>query len=329
LFKFIHIGLPKCASKTLQTLWFNDAKYTLVNEGILPVVNLLRSSTWEGNFPPSESVEVNVDKQSYSGDNLVLSSEGFSYAYNADNNFRDGVLKQYFENSSRYLGGVAGPKTGVLLMIRSPRQWLTSLYNQYIREGGRLNAETYLEKRLAWIIEASDLRFLVEAYRKQFRNISVIAIDRTVDGLNESLEMISKTFDVPVPNMSVENYNSSLSIERLCLLAQLNSITHRQMKVLNEFKSKSQEIDKKLRLGESTDYWRNRRFCELSSFSDIEKLLVQFNLKNHDGLEKYSFEALTLPNKLVRHLKANFIDTILEETNDSELARKYLRELTT
>ncbi len=148
---FIHIGLPKCASTYLQNVWNLSNQYNLLD--ISSVVQTLRGfacGDLSGDFPVIGG-EIPVDTDRIN----IASSEGLVYSYTNQ------PSKQCFipllQSYSAKVLGEANLSKNIIIIVRNPVDWLRSMHEQSIKEGGHESFKEFLENQKLLVLNTLNL----------------------------------------------------------------------------------------------------------------------------------------------------------------------------
>lgn len=322
--KFVHLGLGKCASTYLQNLWKFDDQYAMS----IPVP-LARALCERAEMSISDPVKIDfpaVDARQ----TAVVSSEDLDFGWingiegdKATRNLRKLVSASL---SASHL------TDQILVMVRNPVDWLRSLHEQAIKEGGYLPYKAYIAAQKALALEILDLAFLLECHRGAGRKVVVLSADELRHSRATFWDKYSVSLGVPKPSAKVIDFvdnaehggNKSLK-DRVPYLAKLNLHSARLGKCFtgltelaavhpNEHKNLSAMANQNL-------IWINRRIAEFASLSELKEVAG-------DVEDEAEFQNVFVDAEMAGRIEKNFLACLEgEETIDPALVGQYRESL--
>lgn len=318
--KFAHLGLGKCASTYVQNLWKFDDRYALS----IPVP-LARALRERAELSISEPVRIDfpaVDARQ----TAVVSSEDLDFGWinasggqKATRNLRKLVSASI--STSRLTDQI-------LVMVRDPVDWLRSLHEQSIKEGGYLSFETYFARQKALAMEILDLAFLLRCHREIGQKVVVLSADELRNSPDTFWDKFSASLGAPKPaaktielvDKSEHGGNRSLK-ERVPYLAQLNRHSSRLGRCFTgleelaalmpkEYEALKQTANQNLKL-------INRRVAEFASLPEL--IEVAGEVEDADAFRNVFVDAET-----AAHIEKNYLACLEEEeTIDPAMVDRY------
>ena len=192
--RLVHIGLGKTATTSLQKQVFPElVKFGKFDSFNPP--NLMRLLFLNRLSGLSEAEYVDFNSELRSAKNTIISFEGLA-DWNPSNwkNARDENLKLFGKDST------------ILITIRDPRGYLTSVYQQVVQEGHVITPQKFFVSNSTYSglseairrgmlsvfnVEAFDLAYLIDLYRAKFKRVIVVALPKIgdFDFLNELVDL--------------------------------------------------------------------------------------------------------------------------------------------
>lgn len=165
MFDFIHIGMGKCLSTSLQNIWrrSNNYHFSSATQIKTSVEKLIQKYHAEPDVLRQylDAIEVTVGEVARNPDQpKVLTCEGLTFSFLTSQHMADFVPVKH-EILGRKLGPTARK---VLIIVRSPISWITSAHAQYIREGGSLDIAAYLDQYREIILRNLDLHHIINCW---------------------------------------------------------------------------------------------------------------------------------------------------------------------
>jgi len=275
---FLHIGLGKCASSKLQKdifpqiAKFIDYDYT-GNENIAENENDIYNKTQLSYHMNCLLLDREVEKLKFK-QNIIVSNEGLS-------SYRQ---PQYYEEFSQKNLDAFGEDAFVILIIRKPEDFLTSIYVQTcIHEKPIqspkhffLNQKKYSERlpNAKFLIENFDYNDLINYYKARFNNLCVIKYEKLgemnwakeiFDLKNEQVNLLKKLF-------MQDKLNSSLGLKSILFKKKLTKFLN-----LISLDYKSKKSNEIVIERQKKNYLENE-YRKTLRFSFLKKFLINFNI---------------------------------------------------
>jgi hypothetical protein len=319
---FIHIGMMKTASTYMQNIWLRDKAYCLSWKGNINFLNSLRDAVIKDNLNEDPELDIKTDINYQEGQKLVISNEGFSTSYLNKVNFQHKML-QFIDYASRNLGRLSNATSNLLVVVREPVSWLKSIYVQSIKQGWNGCAQNFIEHQYRYLRHSLDLEFIVNCYKRYFRNILVVPYEILKKGL--FWNVISEAFQVPYAEERIDStINQSLDLERIFLLSKLNEISGVlsnnliYSKKFNNIQEKNQIVNNYLNSGK----WVHRRFVEFANNEQLNEIYNLFNISKPPE----NFLDFSIPVELKEVIESKYIG-FLRKNIIPEFADSYEQKL--
>lgn len=275
---FLHIGLGKCASSKLQ-------------KDIFPKIAKLINYNYSGNenIPENEIDIFNKTQLSYHMNslllgrkvqrlnfktNIIISNEGLS-------SYRQ---PQYYEEFSQKNLEAFGEDAFVILVIRKPTDFLTSIYVQTcIHEKPIqnpkhffLNRDNYSERlpNAKFLIENYNYNDLINYYKTRFKNVCVIKYEklREMTWAKEIFNLNVDQIDNLKKIFMKDKLNSSLGLKSILFKKKLTRFLN-----LISLDYKSKKSNEIIIERQKKNYLENE-YRKTLKFSFFKKLLISFSI---------------------------------------------------
>lgn len=313
-FKFIHIGMGKCASTYLQSVLFHDSAYNLIDLSDLAETALECAD--KGLSEPMIP-NLNFDEPGCWDAPLVASSESFVYGFIDDGGSYK--LETLYRVSAKIIGG--SRLTGkVLLVVRNPIDWLRSAHGQFIRQGGCVSYKSYYKGMRNSLMMSLNIKKILNEFSSNMEVI-VLSLDELKNSPIEFWDKFSENLGVNVPSdetlskvdANKATANSALSGKRLIKLARLNEFSLSQNRLLSEMQEYKTYFPSEadiLLTCTNNQKWINRRFCEYLSDEKLDSLVSMIRSDSEDG-EVSDFSTVYIDNLMKKNIMDNFIQPLL------------------
>lgn len=166
--KLLHIGLPKCGSKYLQSTIFPEI------EKEKNIRRISMSEIFNVNFDDFENkTQLKKDLP----DNFIISHEGL---------FSEGMEFSKISKSFNKLKKVFSNDTIILLVIRNPYEFLNSIYTQEIQHSFNIikpeeffyNEKNSVTRKYGkYNLYGFDYNFLISLYKSYFKKVIVVKLE--------------------------------------------------------------------------------------------------------------------------------------------------------
>ncbi len=239
---FLHIGMHKTASTYLQKHIFPNFKDVDYYHGLSSLKGML--------FTLSNN-KIIISHESFQGSPIKTIKVNGPKGWIKTRNHRFNILRDLF------------PKANIILVLRQHGQWISSMYRQYLHQGGLLDYKDFFSIKEDKLIERKGLIYseLVESIMSTFngnllcinynglKNNNEKAVDVLQNFIGSTLENKKKSVQV---NVSVKNYQAKL-------LKKINFFTEslyddpvqrltifKRSGILNKFGFSSQNVVRKI-----------------------------------------------------------------------------------
>lgn len=322
-FQFFHIGLPKCASTSLQALWATDANCTfiLLKEAAKHAREITLSSGPDAkSFPKLNIKTPNNDLKK----KCIGSSEGLTWAF-LDAPDLQGRLPDYHRSAARLLGG-ANATEDILITVRNPIDWIKSAHGQHIKTGGHKNMTDYLTDNENFVRGTLDLEVIVSAWQKHFPNITIIPLEHLVRDQEYFWQRYENSLKTSRPTRANEVANikkNHTPSEDLPDIASLNLLLENLQKHYEGLKGLDKDFPNEWESHPKTlahlRKWMPRRISEYGERNVLRE--ITGNLEKPDP---QTFQDIELPRELSNHLLSQYVDALREYSpGDEDLADEY------
>lgn len=191
---FLHIGLGKCASSYLQTVWDRDAGHHSFN--FLKVANVVRELVEKReNRPLSFNLPVSP------GTTRVATCEGLTWGW-INQSTRHDLIPELHRMGASLLGRAGAPRT-VLLMVRDPIDWIRAAHEQSVKEGGVDARSAFLVSHDRFIRHVLNLESLGAAYEASGFRIVILSADELRADPDAFWARYEARLDAPIPNAAI------------------------------------------------------------------------------------------------------------------------------
>lgn len=276
-FRFIHVGLGKCASTYLKSVWLTDSQYQVAESKSL--IGALREIASDG------GKRLALRAPSHAGDaSWVMSSEGFTWGW-INQPPKQGRIKDLQKMAARTIGD-SGLTAQILVMIRHPLDWLRSAHEQSVKEGAHAGWREFFHDQRLFCESVLDLDHLVHSFQMEVDKVVVLSLDELRREPDSFWTRYSCELGVPRPmgqtleavEDKVLRVNRSVN-ERLSILARFNEFRTaflQTMESLEAYKEHlSEEADRMIPKLREDWLWANRRIIEFASDQQLEELMRQ------------------------------------------------------
>jgi len=304
-FDFIHIGLAKCMSTTLQTQWARSSNYRLESG-----VGIARGCAQfiEKHVNNLEQLpKINVKVPEGSGGVGVISAEAFSFSY-----LNKPELSDHIATKQRYAAQtVCHLSNKVLIVVRDPIRWVHSVHAQSINRGGFLSPQEFGESHKSVLLNNLHLSRLIQIWQDHGLEVTVLSMEEFIQEPDQFWTNYEASLGVPMPNYKAEITGVSRNAsryDRMELAALINRTQHHLTQLVEKGDSPDAE-DKAVVLNALAlaQRWGARRALHTASDAEVETIQALFNPSR---LEQ--FQPLTLDAAFVDHLQEHYV-TPLEQ----------------
>jgi len=312
MFDFIHIGMGKCLSTSLQTLWARSDNYNYASgsqiqiavEKIIKEVNDAEIINKLRRLQFSLSSDDGLHDQEKPS---ILSCEGFTFTL-----FENPSLDVYIPNKQQAISKELLAHTkNILIIIRDPLHWIKSAHSQMIKQGGCLSLRDMSEKRHDAITGNLNLSYILDIWSQNGAKITVLPMEIFSENREEFWNIYESHLNVarPTKNGAVQNAHSNVS--------NYNTLkTHQSLNALLkeiERRFHAVEFPEKEMCLKATNIlrvWGTRRALETADGDDVEALNIYLN---ESYLQDYEHDKLDVNRELKQKISDHFISAIPDE----------------
>jgi hypothetical protein len=344
--RLLHVGLPRCASTYLQSILanaseklstYNGYKYSNLHEFAFK----LRELVGKG-IPPQKIAEntsllrnfVHIPGQRTHSQ--IASSEGFFWGWLHEPD-RHNEIPALIEASVKSLSRVLDCGY-VLLVIRDPVRWMSSVHGHLIKEGRHGTfAEIYpLIENLFW--HTLNLEHILALLQKHFNEVLILSQDELRQSPVEFWHKLFMNTGIPAIPMSLremgrmhQQSTNASDPERIQILEHMNRYYSRMLSIyasLNftepaPFPTGAEERKRFFHKVSVSDYYAHRRIIEFATEDQINAIRDLLDIR-----ERSDFSKVTLCDDMAAHLRDNFIKPLEEwQTIPAEYIEQYKRSI--
>ena len=319
---FVHIGLPKCMSTTMQRLWDSADNYNRYcgesfNDSVEQSIVFHKDKAEE----VLESHSVNFTAPTDSARIRVLSSEGFASPFFPDRIDKLGLtnkidtdtpvetLQRFWETKRRMIPKIfSSHARKVMIIVRDPVRWILSSHAQLVKEGHSIQLSDYLSQNESFIAESLNLTSLIRAWQDNGFEVTVLPLELYDLNTNQFWGMYETELQLPRPsNYKDKRKKNQTRYGRLDLHSQINELLQLLQDTLDESRwDKVEDIDSARKTIKVTRTWAVRRFIEIANEEQINQARELLKL-DPAGPGQRSVE---LTPELSAHLSQNFISPL-------------------
>ncbi len=267
---FIHIGLGKCASTTLQNLWLTSKNYALSNA--LELSKTVDKLLLESSAPP----RINFEISRKGNEHTVLSSEGLTWG------FLNAPEQQYLiANKQKMIADIliqSACSRHIFILVRNPLEWIRSAHAQSINEGNFLSLSKFVAQQKTFIRAVLNMDFLLSCWQQGDMEISVLPVELLNDSAEDFWACYEDQLAVSRPDAYQRKIKSNVTDRgRLYPHACLNRLLWTMQKELSDSPEYSEHFSQeKATVCGSLDYvrkWATRRYTNYCDFGQLEKMV--------------------------------------------------------
>ena len=337
---FVHLGLSKCMSTSMQRVWDNSDNYCLYqghdfNESIEKTIVHHKQNAEEVLL----SASFNFETPPNSDDVAVFSSEGLSTLWPTDLekqefwDIKQAVLPKLFSNYTRRL----------LLLVRDPIDWIFSYYAQFLKEGRNLEFDAYLSAYGDYIKQVLNLRLVVDRWQESGVEVSVIPIELSTANKEAFWQLYESLLEVQRPSNWDDRREYRDGLGGLSQVGQRNVTNYETLSIQLQL-NKLMEL-----LEESINQTDDPAFVDVLDIAAVAGLMKKWgsrralNAADQDQMDKIRHllspdlptikrDSLALPPSLGETIASNFIEPLGELSgweNLTEIQDRYKRSIET
>jgi hypothetical protein len=289
-----HIGMAKCLSSALQTAWDRAENYQIFRPtSLIEQIDLIVSDNdgeWQALGEIVSNQQLNRERfEQLAGDVVVLSSENMTTSFT----MQASASPSWIRSKHRAMASLFGAcSDSILLLVRDPLSWTTSMYYQHIKQGGTLAFNEYVDRTVANLLANLDIRELLSCFGSLHKNLVILPLELAKGGEAAFWEEYEHRLGVPLPipcELPTDSVNANVT--------RAQSIpTHRGLNAtlqsIEDALSRPDFADKSgvLAALAHTKDWAIRRAMSLASEQELEEIegsigLSDPSLKTHDVSE--------------------------------------------
>lgn len=271
-----HIGMAKCLSTALQTAWDHAENYQIFRPtSLIEQIDLIVSDNdgeWQalGEIVSNQQLKRERFEQ-LAGDVVVLSSENMTTSFT----MQASASPSWIRSKHRAMASLFGAcSDSILLLVRDPLTWTTSMYYQYIKQGGSLAFREYVDLYQQNILTNLDIKGLLDCFNACCTNLVILPLELARHDEAVFWNEYRDRLGVPLPNPSkLPNHPLDSNVTRTSSIAthrKLNSVLQALENILNfqNYNDKSAVL-KGLHM---TKTWGMRRAMSLGSDQELKDL---------------------------------------------------------
>jgi len=284
-YHFIHVGLGKCMSTTLQNIWQRSSN-THFESGV-PLVRAANELVRKHRHRLTEMPQFNLQGNTPVGEVRVLSAEGFSYSFlNAP---EDACL--IGPKQTHLAQSLAELSPTVLVLVRDPLAWIRSCHAQSIHQGGFETAREFLSHQREVVLENLNLKRFLQIWRDRGVRPVVLPMELFLGDSHRFWATYETLLGVPIPSDCSEpegiGRNRSHP-DKLPLAAAINRLQH----MLQVMVRQSDAPDKGTIVDglELVKRWGARRALEKAEPADLEALSSRIEVDDKQAFLEFSLD---------------------------------------
>jgi hypothetical protein len=299
-FDFIHIGLAKCMSTTLQTQWARSSNYRL-EPGISIArgcEQLIEQHANDLENLPSINVKVPDGPDGVS----VISGETLTYSYWNKPHLAHliPIKQQYAADSISHLS------RKVLIVVRDPIRWIHSAHAQSINLGGFESPQQFIQSHKNVLLQNLNLGRLLQVWQQKGLDITVLSMEGFSQEPEEFWQCYESSLGVSRPSHTAEITGVSRNAsryDRLELAAHINHLQHRLAGLVDQGDSPDLQ-DKEIVMNalDLAQRWGARRALHTATDAEVASIQALFNPDDFGA-----FHDFTLDPEFIDHLEENYV----------------------
>jgi hypothetical protein len=299
-YHFIHVGLGKCMSTTLQNMWQRSSN-THFESGV-PLVRLANDLVRKHRDNLSELPQFNLQGNPPTGEVQVLSAEGFSYSFLND----PGDANLVGPKQAHLADGLKDLSPNVLIMVRNPVAWIRSCHAQSIHQGGHQSAQEFIHIQRNIVLENLNLQRLIHIWRSRGVRVVVLPMELYIDSPSQFWFAYENQLGIPMPSDRDETDGRDRNRshpDKLPLAAEINRI----QQLLKEMVQQGDAPDRKMVMDglELVRCWGARRALEKASDTDIDALSSRLK-----PIDKEAFLSFSLDADLLDVVRVSYVEPL-------------------
>jgi len=199
-----HIGMAKCLSTALQSAWGRAENYQIFRPTkLIDQIDLIVSDNngeWQalGEIVSKQQLKRERFEQ-LDCDVVMLSSENMTTSFTMEAN----AGPSWIRSKHRAMASLfASCSDSILLLVRDPLSWTTSMYYQHIRQGGTLAFREYVDLCQQNILANLDIKALLDCFNHSCKNVVILPLELARQDEPAFWKEYRNRLGVPLPNPS-------------------------------------------------------------------------------------------------------------------------------
>jgi len=326
--KFVHVGMPKCASSYIQSVIAHDPSFAPLS--LQKVVELLRAAAIQNKTLPSAKGQISLAANTQLDPALTIcaSHEGLTGAFlNEPSN--QSKLPSYFQAAAKFLGDQE-LSDNVLIIVRSPKSWIRSIHEQAIKQGSIQAAEQFVLSQHEFIVHSLNLQMIVGSWQGAVPNVRVLPLEMLQKDETAFWNRIADWFGTTVPDpktldeiKKIDRARNKSVGARLPYLIEMNrhaeSLRENLLKANDRI---ARHVFEACRTSAFTLHGVYRVLTEVATDEEFSHITRNIDVNE---TETYRDFALTIETK--SKLKETFIDYLFHsQIIDQEICENYSEE---
>ena len=269
-----HIGMAKCLSTALQSAWDRAENYQIFRPtSLIEQIDLIVSDNdgeWQALGEIVSNQQLNRERfEQLAGDVVVLSSENMTTSFTTEVR----ANPTWIHSKHRAMASLFGAcSDSILLLVRDPFSWTTSMYYQHIKQGGSLAFRQYVDLYAQNILANLDIQGILDGFNAVCKNVVILPLELARQDEPAFWKEYRNRLGVPLPNPSeLPNHPLDSNVTRTSSIAthrKLNSLMQAVETTLNRqnFNDKSTVLNSL----QVTKNWGMRRALSLGSDQELK-----------------------------------------------------------
>ena len=299
-FDFIHIGMGKCMSTTLQTQWARSSNYRL--ESGESIARACGDYVEKHANDLEQMPTINVTVPEGAGDIAVISAEAFSFSFVNKPHLGDYIAakQQYAARTISHLSNKA------LIIIRDPIRWIHSAHAQSINQGGFESPQEFAQSHRSVLLNNLHLSRLMKTWQQEGLELTVLPMEGFIEAPDQFWQHYESSLGVARPDYEPEITGVSRNAsryDRLELAALINRTQHELSQLVRKGDSPDAQ-DKTVVLNalKLAQQWGARRALHTATEAEVQRVQALFNPDCFGD-----FHSFTMDKEFIDHLEEHFV----------------------
>lgn len=331
-FDFIHVGMGKCMSTTLQKIWADADNYQLVAATPLKTAVEEKIRKYQGRPQELENalsrLKINSNQPSGATGRArvnVLSCEGLTMSFLVERDLGGHIRRK----TSALASNLARHTNHVLMMIRNPLEWIISAHAQHVKEGGVLDLDEYVVEYEQVLSANTDLASIVSEWNEGGVPVTLLTVESYKRDPRQFWESYETRLGCSAPHSNEKHSGLNVNktrYDRLEINRRLNEI----FAVVEASLTKSRGQDAEIcQLLSKAKKWGTRIGVEFARDEEFQKMKTLLGIT--DEFRKPKPSSLGIPASLRGHLEKNFLGYLQRTSGqiDALDTEDYARDLAT